>query len=143
MKKALVTVFIILIGIMCIGFSYIIFMKKNNQAQLEQMKEKEFSFSMKERCQEICSKIYKNNIEESNKLQFFNPEYKYNEVLNACLYAGGQINNGIHKWVIDCFTNSEIVSYYWSDGEVIQENCPTCVSSLEDFDLKKDRLLSE
>lgn len=138
MKKILLTLsIIILIGAGCVetnessGKNNIYTSSKTNT-------EKEFLFNKKMECNNICKKLYLENEANADKnMTVFNPTYSYNAELNTCLYAGGIMDSNTEiSWVLDCFTNKELLSYAAVGDNVIVG------LSYELFNAKKDILMN-
>ncbi len=104
------------------------------------------SLELKEKCRQAGEKIYQQHLKDfSNQLgsSVFNPEYGYSKTLNTCLYAGGAISSPsgeavIQRWVIDSYTNREILSF-----SKLAETRLGNVSSTEEFDARKTQLFNE
>ena len=70
------------------------------------------------------------------------PEYTYNPSLDTCLYSSGSVSGTdgneviVQKWVMDSFTNEELLGVISFDGKVTG-------LSVEEFDLQKEKLFAE
>ncbi len=114
-----------------------------------QQTEEEYIFSMKQKCREVGSKLYEQDVEELGLVNVLNPEYYYNKELNTCLYTGGQVQKDyLEKWVKDSLTNKWIIAFIRRtiDGEkrvMSKSVCPECLSTNEEFERQKQELFSQ
>ena len=141
MKKCLV--FAVILGSLIIVVLGLIIINKPWQFKRGAQQEQEFLLRMKQECKGEGEKVYQQQKEDG--LILLNPEYTYNNQLNTCLYAGGQISEDgsyLEYWVLDVFSNKELVHYIAFNGEPQIQICPTCLSSVEDFEIKKKELFT-
>jgi len=145
---------ILIIAILIIAFSvfyqYVIFMPQKDRLKTEEQKQEKLLEQLA-KCREVGNKIYQEQKEDVEKGTvvvsiMMNPEYIYNKKLNTCLYAGGIITTfpntnvkpTVTHWVIDSYTNQEIISYTESDNKRLAG-----INSLEEFQLKKIELFNQ
>lgn len=143
---------VLIVAISIIAFSisyyYVILLPQKEKSRIKQQ-EQENLLVMKEKCRELGEKLYNQDIEELGKYKVFNPEYHFNQKLNTCLYIGGRIDKDyLEKWVKDSLTNKPIIMFIEitnKEGkrEVITFGCSECLSSNEEFEQQKQKLLSE
>jgi len=139
----------ILIAILSIvlTFSFYFNYQKFNSENFGSKNVSILTFERKMECQTAGDKIYQRQISDGNEFRYINPEYKYNEKLDTCLYFGGYIGDpglgNLQKWVIDSLTNEELVSYIEVDGEPFTAYCDSCKETVQDFDIEKERLFKE
>ena len=137
---------VIIILLILLAFSFYLNYQKINGENFQNKDEGRITFDRKMECQAAGEKIYQKHISEGNKSKYLNPEYKYNQKLETCLYSGGRIGDSagnIQKWVIDSLTNEELVSYIEVDGKPFVLYCDSCKATVEDFNLEKERLFQQ
>lgn len=109
---------------------------------------------MKEKCADLGSKAYNQAVQElgtSTAENYYDyPEYHYSKELNTCLYMMGNTkNNNLFYYVKDSVTQEVLVSYLefnvGGEKRVLQgkKQCPTCVSSYEEFEVRKQELFTK
>ena len=142
MKEKIKTIIFIIVLIV-IGIGVITGVQQYRKF-LQEKVEKEFLFTMKQKCREEGNKIYQEDVKHAGFDTMCSPEYSYNKKLNTCLYFSCYIGiDWVNKWVKDVFSNKEILSLMISGGEVLTINCPTCVASEEEFDRIQRELFSQ
>ena len=106
-------------------------------------------FSMQQKCSEAGARLYEKDLEsrESTGFSLGGPQYHYNRELNTCLYYNTVIGVGqdfSNKWVMDSFSNKELVSFIATNGKPFlnKSMCDTCVTN-EEFEIKKEALFSQ
>jgi len=104
MKKTIIIV--VSFGVLLLGMAFfyyfVVYLPQKNQAN-----EKQYIFSMNQKCQETGTKIYK---ERDTGVGYLVPRFTYNKELNTCLYAEQEVGSVvIYRAVIDMFTNETII----------------------------------
>lgn len=151
MKEKIKTILIITLFLLLsisVYFNLIQDKQKKGEVGDKEKQRVEFLFSKKRECQELGNIIYNQDRKELDESGIIlNPEYAYNEELNTCLYAGGYMGKGAdwQKWVKDSLSNKEILYLMSSEGEILPPSmyCDTCVSSIEEFNMRKQELFNQ
>ncbi|MBI2064845.1 MAG: hypothetical protein HYT62_02185 [Candidatus Yanofskybacteria bacterium] len=119
---------------------------------LPRQKEEARIFSMQQKCREVGEKLYKADLDNYDLLSesVGGPEYYYSKQLNTCLYYNRisyttVLNSSVRSFVKDSFTNKVLLLWHWKrfneDREVVA--CDVCVSTEEEFHVRKEILFSQ
>lgn len=142
MKKVLIPAIIIVA--LAISYYFVIFMPSQQKIRLEQER-KDFLFNKETECMDICKNIYEEGVASVPDGLGFNPEYAYNEQKNACFYSGGVFTSlgNMNKFVINCQTNEEVLSFMVVNDEVFTSFCDTCVGGGDEYERLKEEYLEK
>lgn len=137
MKKAIISA--IIIAALAIAYYFVFFLPSQKLAKSQQDKQT-FLFNKQTECKNICEKLYQDDKDSLPANSVFNPQYTYNESKNACFYSGGWLSDKVKvltKRIVDCLTNEEVLTFMTVDNKVFINNCNTCVSSSEEYDMRE------
>lgn len=135
--KKIISLAIIIIAV-AIAYYFVKFLPSQKLAQTEQTKQ-EFLFDKQTECMKICQVHYENDKKDLSDGSVLGPEYSYNANKNACFYSGGWFDyksKTMIKNVINCQTNEDVLTFMETDNKVITIACPTCVNSIEEYNLR-------
>ena len=141
MKKIIISA--IIITTLAIVYYFVIFLPSQKLAQTEQAKQS-FLFDKQTECMNICKNLYKDDIKIFPEGTVFNPRYAYNKKRNACFYSGGRMNTHLKvssKFVVNCQTNEEVLSFVKINDEVSSDSCDTCASSIDEYREKEEEYM--
>lgn len=141
------SIFSFLIISLSVTYYFVVFLPKNNQEKLKQQqlaKEQE----NQEKCREIGTKIYKDDLKDYRNYVVYEPKYKFSRKLNTCLYSGGYstqvgsaLENDWERWVKDSFTNEKIISVLYLHD--LHKNNEGKIKQIEEFWKKNEELFNE
>lgn len=137
MKKIIIPA--IAIVTLAIAYYFVIFLPSQKLVQNEQRKQA-FLFEKQTECKNICEKLYEDDKDAfGDTSAVMVPRYAYNENKNACFYSGGVAENpnDMTKRIVNCQTNEEVLTIMTIDYKVFTSFCDTCVSSLDEYEMKK------
>lgn len=90
-----------------------------------------------ENCREVGMKYHNEQTAKNPRLTFHNPEFKYNQQLNTCLYSGGFIDgNYLTNYIIDLNTNKQLATFAALD----QKPTSTNEMTIEEYRAKESEL---
>lgn len=109
---------LIAVLIMTFGISYYFMVSLPNKNDAETLT------NLQLKCQELGEKMYQVEKQDNPDTLVIPPEYKFNKDLNTCIYSGGVIgiSSIINKYIIDLYTNQEIISYAYDSGGTLYGN---------------------
>lgn len=115
----------LLVITLSIGYYFLVYLPQNNEEKREGAKAQQ-SLENNIKCRDLGMKAYYEELKEFDEMNenplmstwyVIEPEFRFNESLNTCLYKGG--NKTIYEklFVKDLYTNSEIATWTHSSGQ--------------------------